>query len=190
LLGSRDEHRDAEGERGGWPAGVAVHLCETVYPNPKTYLVSLLFPTVAPGLVRISHPLEERCEVWGWRRLVGWFVALLENCQLEAATPGPRIAVFAFWRQRLSGSSLQAEAGPGGPVAASARPPTTDGVELQDSWKVQAPSAPVALRARTSTSGNRRRRLSPLSAVPRLRIRVNLRAHAGWALIPGMVCTV
>jgi len=40
----------------------------------------------------------------GWRRLVGWIVALVENCQLEAATPRPRIAVFAFWRQRLSGA--------------------------------------------------------------------------------------
>jgi len=44
-------------------------------------------PTVVPGLVRISLPLAERGEVWGWRRLVGWIVALVENCQLEAATP-------------------------------------------------------------------------------------------------------
>jgi len=64
------------------------------------------------------------------------------NCQLEAATPGPRIAVFAFWGQRLSGTLFLAEAGPGGPVAASARPPTTDGVELHDSWKVQDGASP------------------------------------------------
>jgi len=93
-------------------------------------------PTVTPELVRYL-PLAQRCEVWGWRRLVGWIVVLLENCQLEAATPGPRIAVFALRRQRGSGSSLLAEAGPGGPVAASARPPTSEGVELHDSWKVQ-----------------------------------------------------
>jgi len=53
-------------------------------------------------LVDLTNRL--RLEVWGWRRLVGWIVAWVENCQLEAATPGPRIAVFAFWRQRLSGS--------------------------------------------------------------------------------------
>jgi len=62
-------------------------------------------PTVVPGLARISFPLVERGEVWGWRRLVGWIVAWVEHCQLEAATPGPRLAVFAFWRQRLSGNA-------------------------------------------------------------------------------------
>ena len=66
-----------------------------------------------PGIGPDQLPLAERCEVWGWRRLVGWIAALVENCQLEAAIPRPRIAVFAFWRQRLSGSQPPGGGGTG-----------------------------------------------------------------------------
>ncbi len=42
-----------------------------------------------------GHLCLRRNEVRGWRRLVGWLVALAGNCQHEASTPGPRFAVSA-----------------------------------------------------------------------------------------------